>query len=266
LPWKGVNLADIPETFRMVLQPCLRPLTLVLVVAALARLVFGARPLKPNRPRMPAPVCIGVMIVALAPFFGFLVAKVVSHAFQPRYVLFSAVGLLVLVSLAIRGALRRNAIWMALAVLILDGYASLHQFRELSSLPVGGDASTLADVSVFSTEPLLPIVPGTNDLLMRMEAHGPVSVRNRCMFPTDPSWIRVLHQNTNFLMTEALRRWTHLPISDLSSFLNAHRRFYVVSPTTTRSWLVQRLAEDHADIAIQGAYAGGLVYLVQVHH
>jgi hypothetical protein len=155
---------------------------------------------------------------------------------------------------------------MALAVLILGGYASLHQFRELSSLPVGGDASTLADVSVFSTEPLLPIVPGTNDLLMRMEAHGPVSVRNRCMFPTDPSWIRVLHQNTNFLMTEALRRWTHLPISDLSSFLNAHRRFYVVSPTTTRSWLVQRLAEDHADIAIQGAYAGGLVYLVQVHH
>ena len=57
--------------------------------------------------------------------------------------------------------------------------------------------------------------------VLRLEAHGPVSVRRRCVFPTDPSFIRLLHQNTNFLMTEALRQWTKLPIPDLSSFLIA---------------------------------------------
>lgn len=115
-------------------------------------------------------------------------------------------------SLAIRDFGRRSAVLAALALLILGGYASFSRYRELSGMPTGGDTSTFADASALSTHPELPVVPSDNDLFLRLEAHGPASVRERCVFPTDPSFIRLLHQNTNFLMTEALRQWTRLPI------------------------------------------------------
>ena len=67
---------------------------------------------------------------------------------------------------------------MGLSVLIIGGCATLLQYRQLSSLPLGGDASILADVSVFSAEPSLPIVPSDIEILLRLEAHGPASLRN----------------------------------------------------------------------------------------
>ena len=153
---------------------------------------------------------------------------------------------------------------MALALLILGGYASFSRFRELSGMPAAGDTSAFADPSALSAHPELPVVPGDNDLFLRLEAHGPVSVRERCVFPTDPSFIRLLHQNTNFLMTEALRQWTQLPIPDLLSFLIAHPQFYVIQRGGSPSWLILRMLEDDAEIALQGTYAGNSVYLVQV--
>ena len=107
-------------------------------------------------------------------------------------------------------------------------------------------------------------MPGDNDLFFRLEAHGPETVRERCVFPTDSSFVRLLHQNTNFLMTEALRQWTKLPIPDLSSFLIVHQQFYVIQRGSSPGWLIQRMREDHAEIELQGTYAGNPVYLVQV--
>jgi len=103
------------------------------------------------------------------------------------------------------------AAWMAVALLILGGYASFSRYYEVSGMPSGGDTSTFADASALSAHPELPVVPGDNDLFFRLEAHGPETVRERCVFPTDPSFVRLLHQNTNFLMPRALRRWTKLP-------------------------------------------------------
>ena len=263
LPWKGVALGDISESFQLVLEPCLFPLALLLVTLAVGRFLSGVRPPSKGSP-IPTPVFVCVAAFALMPFPGFVIGKVLTHAFQPRYVLLCTIGLLIVVSLAIRDFGRRSAVWIALALLILGGYASFSRYRELSGMPAGGDSSAFADASALSARPELPVVPGDNDLFLRLEAHGPVSVRERCVFPTDPSFIRLLHQNTNFLMTEALRQWTKLPIPDLSSFLIAHPQFYVIQRGSSPGWLIQRMLEDHAEIALQGTYAGNPVYLVQV--
>jgi hypothetical protein len=265
LPWKGVELGDIPASFQLALEPCLAPLILLLVILATARFLFSAPSIKRERSPIPTPVFVCVVLLALSPFSGFLAGKLVSHAFQPRYVLFCAIGLLILISLAIRDAVARRARGMAFAVLLIGGYACFLRYHELSALPRSGDPLAFADVSVFSSQPSLPVVPGGNGLFLRIEAHAPASLRERCVFPTDPSFVRILRQNTNFLMIEALRRWTNLPITDLSSFRKSYPQFYVIQVTGSPSWLVQRLLEDHANLALQGTYDGNPVYLVDVN-
>jgi 4-amino-4-deoxy-L-arabinose transferase-like glycosyltransferase len=263
LPWRGAYIWDIFNTFQLVMQPCLVPLTILMVILALARFMFGAPPPELKHPSIPSSVFICMVLLALTPFPGFLIGRFVSHSFYPRYVILCTIGLLFLVSLTIRNAVGRSAVWMGLSVLIIGGCATLLQYREFLSLPSGGDASILADVSVFSAEPSLPIVPSDIELLLRLEAHGAASLRTRCVYATDPSSVRILHHDTELLCTRALRRWTRLPIRDLSSFLSVHPRFYVIGPINgTRDWVVRRLLEEHADIALQGTFAGEPVYLV----
>ena len=264
LPWKGVAVGDISESFRLVLEPCLYPLALLLVSLAVARFLFGVRAPRLRGLPIATPVFTCVATFALMPFAGFVVGRLLTHAFQPRYVLLCTIGLLIVVSLAIRDFGRRSAVWMALALSILGGYASFSRYRELSGMPAGGDTAAFADASALSARPDLPVIPGDNDLFLRLEAHGPASVRERCMFPTDPSFVRLLRQNTNFLMTEGLRQWTKLPIPELSTFLIAHPEFYVIQRGNSPGWLIQRMLEDHAEIALQGSYAGNPVYLVQI--
>jgi hypothetical protein len=54
------------------------------------------------------------------------------------------------------------------------------------------------------------------------------------------------------------------PHPDLSSFLIAHPQFYVIQRGSSPGWLIQRMLEDNAEIALQGTYAGNPVYLVRV--
>jgi len=266
LPWKGVELGDISESFRLVLEPCVFPFTLLLVGLVVGSFFFGPRPPRLEASRIPMPVFVCVAAFALVPFPGFLVGKLVSHAFQPRYALLCTIGLLPLVSLAVRDFARRSVTWMGLAILILGGYASFSHYRELSGMPREADASAFADARVILSNSDLPVVPSTDDLFLRLEAHGPASVRQRCVFPTDPSFVRLLHENTTFLMTEGLRRWTKLPIPDLTLFLSAHPRFYLVQAGSGQSWLLDRMLEEHADVKLQGTYARSPVYLIQVRH
>jgi hypothetical protein len=263
LPWKGA-VANLSDGFLFVLQPCLVPLTVLLLTLATARFLFGERAPRVNGSKFPTPVFVCIVVFALMPFAGFLAGKFVTHAYQARYVVLCALGLLPLIGLLVRDAVRRSTIWMALAVLLISGYAWLSHYRVLSGLPAGGDDSAFANARVLSENPDLPVVPSDAELFLRVEAHAPIAVRERCVFPTDPSFIRLLGQNTSFLMADALRHWTKLPIDDLPSFLKAHPRFLVIQRASTPSGLMEWLVEDHADIDLRGDYAGYLVYLVQV--
>lgn len=267
LPWRGAYTWDIFNTFQLVMQPCLVPLILLMVILALAQFMIGKPSPKLEQTSIPSSVVICVVVLALIPFPGFLVGRFVSHSFYPRYVLVCTIGLLFLVSLTIRKAVGQSAAWMGLSVLIIGGCATLLQYRELSSLPPGGDASILADGSIFSSQPSLPIVPSDIELLLRVEAHGPAFLRARFVYATDPSSVRILHHNTELLCARTLRRWTGLPIRDLSSLLSMYPRFYVIGPINgTRDWVVRRMLEEQAEIVLQGAFAGQPVYLVTRNH
>lgn len=264
MPWKGVHFADIAASFQLVLEPCLLPLVLILVIAIFAPLIFASLWFdetkgKPGR-SIPTPVLVCLAAFALAPFPGFLVGKLVTHAFLPRYVLLCSVGLIVLASWAIRGAARRNPILMALAFLVIAGYASLFHYREFSSLPAGGDDVTFANAAVFSANPSLPVVPSNNETFLQLMAHGPAALRQRCILLTDPGFIHLLDENTTFLMAEGLRRWTKLPITDLAWFVNGHRRFYLIAGS--QGALVRWLLQEHAELSLQGTFNGDPVYLV----
>ncbi|MFY9844055.1 MAG: hypothetical protein ACLP0H_22340 [Terriglobales bacterium] len=75
------------------------------------------------------------------------------------------------------------------------------------------------------------------------------------------------HYNWVVLTAEAFRRWTRLPVRDLPSFLNSYQEYYVIgSLDGDRQWILRRMLEEHAEIALQGTFGGYPVYLVTVHH
>ena len=203
------------------------------------------------------------MLLAFSPFFGFLIGKFVTHGFHGRYALLCTIGLIIILGVGIRYAAGRRA-FSLLAVLLLSGYAIAVRYAEFSALP-RGDESNLSGITVFSSEPLLPIVISDMDLLLRTQAHGPAAVRLRSVYLTDRASIQILHHNWEFLYTKALRHWSQLPITELSPFLDAHPHFYVVGEIAgPRDWIVRWLLKNGADLRFRGTYAGTPVYRVEV--
>ena len=149
-----------------------------------------------------------------------------------------------------------------LALLLMGGYAVISHYRQFSGEPAGGDSAKFADAKIFETGSSLPIASARDDIFLRIYAHGPSSVHRRCVLLSDPSSVRLLHQNTNLLMTEALQRWTTLPILSLAPFLHESPEFYVIEDSSSWGWLLPRLLEEHANVAYEGTYAGYPVYRV----
>lgn len=156
---------------------------------------------------------------------------------------------------------------MTLAILIFGGYASFLRAYEVLPLRANGDESLFANADVLAGQPSFPIVPSDEDLFLRLETHGSASLRERCVYVTDPSSVRILRNNWVALTAQAYRRWTRLPVRDLSSFLNSYQQFYVIGKLHgRRDWILRRMLEEHAKIALQGTFGGEPVYLVTVHH
>jgi hypothetical protein len=268
LPYKPATLGDIVNVFSFFMEPCVVvPLTLFIIIAALARFMFGVPHPRLDHLSISTPVFISTAVFALVPFPAFFLGKLVSHGFLYRYTISSTIGLLVLLSLAIRSAVGRSAVWMTLAILIFGGYACLFRVDQVLPLRANGDESLFASAAVFAAQPSFPIVPSDEDLFLRLEAHGSASLRERCVYVTDPSSVRILHYNWVALTADAFRRWTRLPVRDLSSFLNSYHQFYVIGHLDgDRQWILRRMLEEHAEIGLQGTFGGNPVYLVTVHH
>lgn len=264
LPWKGVALRDIPDSYSLLLEPCFLPLTLLLVFLSCARFLFGAPGPKLEAVRSPLPVFVSIAVFALFPFLVFVVTKAITHAFQPRYALPCTIGLIPLLSLAVRDFARRSALWVAVAIVIIGGYGTFSHCGQIAAKAHGSDAEMFADAAIFSRYPTLPIASAAQSLFLRLDAHGPQTVRERNVFLTDPSSVRLSHENTNFLMTKALQQWTKLPIVELPTFLSAHTRFYLLQDFGVEQWLMSCLLEHHALVQVEGMYAGHTVYLVDV--
>jgi Dolichyl-phosphate-mannose-protein mannosyltransferase len=265
LPVKTTALGDVVEIFYFVIAPCVVPLTVFIIIAALARFMFGVPRPRLHRLSISTPVFISTVGFALVSFPAFLLGKFVSHGFMYRYAIVATIGILVLLSQAIRSAVGRSAVLMTLAILIFGGYTCFSHVREVLALRANTDESVFASTAALAAQPSFPIVPGDEDLFLRLEAHGSASLRERCVYLTDRSSVRILHHNWVALTGEGFKRWTHLPVRDLSSFLNSYQQFYVIGRLDGgRDWILQRMLEEHAEIALQGTFGGDPVYIVTV--
>jgi hypothetical protein len=266
LPWKGVSPWDAFETFAFVLEPCLIPLTVLMTVFAVMRFVSDVPYGEQQLGSIPGPVFTCVIGLALISFPALLFAKLITHVFIPRYVLFCAIGLLVLISEGISSMIGTRALWRVVALLTITGCVLLMRIHEarIEVRHANRELSSLADIGVFSQESSIPVVLSDDEgLFLRLEAHAPTSLRRRCIWVTDPSVAGMASENTIYLSIQALRQWTRDPISDLSSFLSSYQRFYLISDP--RGWMIQRLIEAHAKISLQGTFADDAVFLISVN-
>jgi hypothetical protein len=80
---------------------------------------------------------------------------------------------------------------------------------------------------------------------------------------SDTVSISLLKQNTTFISSQALKRWTALPIINLHSLLGRSRRFYLVAPMsgTVGDWMSDWLLKNGCLLNLQGSYDNAPLFL-----
>ncbi len=269
-PWMGAQSWDAFDTFSVVLEPCLMPLAVLMIILLVVRFNSSVWPAHLQLDSIPTPVFTCVVSLALISFPGLVFGKLTTHVFLPRYVLFCTIGLLVLISGALDGMIGTSTVCRVLAFLTIAICVLVVRIHDARAevIRTNSQLSSLADLTVFSQQPSIPIVLTDDEsTFLRIQAYGSPSLRRRCVCVTDSSVPSISGQNTIYLSIEALRLWTRDPISDLRSFLKSHDQFYfVTSGLAPKSWMIQRMFEAHAEISPQGAFGGDEVFLISLRH
>jgi hypothetical protein len=240
--WEGASLSAARGTYGLLLAPLSLPLVAALVLVFLlpgakreSHIAFCCLPLHEG---------VAAACLALLPFFGLLLGKLVTGTYMPRYALASIIGVTVLFGAAISGHVRFTAV---LAVVLGGSF----WFNAVESLK-GFGADPARDYRVFDMHlnSGFPVVISNADLFLKLEEYGPPELRARLYFLEDSAAaLRFLGNDTGERNMRGLRQVTSLPIVDYAPFVHAHQRFLVCGAFINRfDWLLQQLRSDGARV------------------
>jgi uncharacterized membrane protein len=126
----AVGLHDITRAYRSIfvdytqMSMTTQHLWMVALVAFAAALVWGCarqifgRQMRGRALRIPAAEWVLVLTLAALPFCGYLLARLVTHSIEVRYVLGAAVAISAMLAVAISPWLRRDAVFAAVMVVL----------------------------------------------------------------------------------------------------------------------------------------------------
>ena len=240
--WEGASFSAAQGTYGILLAPLSLP-----VVAALALVSLLPRAERESALRvrsLPLHEVVAAVCLALLPFFGVLLGKLVTGTYVPRYAFASIIGVTVLCVAAIAGRVRFAAV---LAVALCGGF----WFNAVESLKgFGADPARGYRAPVMRLESGLPVVVSNADLFLKLEEYGPPELRTRLYFLQDSAAaLRFLGNDTGERNMRGLRQVTSLPIADYAQFVGAHRHFLVWGAFINRfDWLLQQLRSDGARV------------------
>ena len=240
--WESTSLSAAHGTYGILLAPLSLPLVAALVLASL---LPGAERESAVRVRcLPSHEVVAATCLALLPFFGLLLGKLVTGTYVPRYAFASIIGVTVLFVAAISGRVRLAAV---LAV-VLGGWFWFNSLQSLKGL--GADPAGDYRAPGMRLDSGLPVVVSNADLFLKLEEYGPPGLRNRLYFLQDTTAaLRFLGNDTGERNMRGLRQITALPIVDYAPFVRAHRHFLVWGPFINRfDWILQQLRSDGAHV------------------
>jgi Dolichyl-phosphate-mannose-protein mannosyltransferase len=260
--WTGAGLETILKAYGLLLSPLafliagLLMLSLLAGTASLAGARLLVRPM-PARPDLVA----AVFAFTLLPLFGFAIGRFVTHTFVARFALPAGIGIVLAVTFALRGMLRRQTALLALAALIAAAPPVMQivydTFRFARFQP-NSDSGPAADAG-------LPIVISSLEQSFALARLSSPSVRQRLVFLTDPAQVRIAGNQTEALTVESIIACgtTHMNVRRYSEFVRANPRFLMAGSLHGGfEWVGQKILEDSGDMSLKGTYAGADLFLV----
>ncbi len=234
----------------------------LLLVGALLFLAALWLRLRANEPSLPLAEKTFLLVLAILPFFGFLLARFVTHSIEVRYILPAILGLSVLIAIAALPLYRDGRLTVPLACALLlwiaaAGAERIHDARILSAmqqpaLQVAG--APAGDAPIYMQN------MGNFDELGSHISDS--SLRSRiALVYSAPLEIELAHHDTQSLTAEHMKHFTGYTITryeDLRRQPGAH--LMILYHGGGWNWLDLQLVRDHATITPLGpALQGDLV-------
>lgn len=239
----------------------LRTQHVLMVLLVVATLIFIAVLLfrfRANNPAVPLSEKAFLLALAILPFFGFLLARFVTHSIEVRYILPAILGLSVLIAVVV-APLERNAfcaramIGIVLLLLVGSGFSCAANARlQRPSL------WTLA-IAHASAQPGPIYIQSMGNFEELGNAVADPAVRSRiALIYSSPLEIALAHHDTQSLTAEHMRHFTGYRIDryeDLRRQPGSH--LMILYRVDGWNWLAKALEQDHTPIMPLGPALGG---------
>jgi hypothetical protein len=199
---------------------------------------------------LPSHELVALVVLALLPLLGFVVALLATNAYYYRYFLPSALGVAAGVGHLYERLFRGKAGWsgvvlVVLALLFLAGQ-TWRMAQAVVANPVQNEVFRVA--GKLAVEGEAPIVVNHRHAFLEYYHYAPPPLRGRLRFLVDLDAAARDGEDTSDRALAGLRRVSPVPVEDYRSFVSSHDRFWV---SGTDGWLIGRLLKEGARLNME---------------
>jgi len=237
---------------------------ILFVICALALIAACVRRHRNGTLPLPFPESVFVFTLAALPFFGFLLARFVTHSIEVRYVLGAVIGITVLLAAVLAPTLRSNANYALTVALLFFAILTTGMYRIYAETRASNE---IRDSLILSPEQKAAVLASPSQLLY-IQDMGHFEVASYY----EPDLIVTSHMALLYSRDEELRWDEHDTISLTATHMRAFTGFTIIPWDRLRAqpgpyvlilvhggwdWTDEALAEAHAEITPLGSAMGG---------
>jgi len=207
---------------------------------------------------VPSHELIAVMTLMLLPVIGFVVAKLVTHAYVTRYFLPTAIGIALGLAFLYHRLLQGRLLITAVLVASLLGIFIVRQagdarglFSEKPNIAVAKSCTW-----ALSVPDNTPIIISNPLLFLQCQHYAPPGLKTRLCYLMDLDAVRQTGKGTAKGALEKLREKVPIRVEDYRSFLSSHNRFYLYD---SNKLLITKLLRDGVQLKVNKTLLEALV-------
>jgi hypothetical protein len=262
--WAIPQWVMIAEFLPIIVRHGANVLVFVLIIGALIRL-------SPERPDyrasgvdvLPPWAFTALLGIAALPLIGVVVAKTVTHAYHPRYVIATVIGIVLLVVLGMARTCAGRSTVAALAICIFCVGTFVAGLRELRSTHIGDLAVLRNSYALINDQAKRTIVIPEFTLFYRLSIYAPRELASRLVYVSDPALQRkhLKHGSTDRGMID-LTPWFPLHVVSLREFVAARPSFITFGVVGEWNWFFYELPYSTGKVRALSASGGRMVLSV----
>ncbi len=257
--WAKAGLGEIENTYRTILNLAFAPLLGGVVVWLLATKSQGGEPASPELTRAPLSERVLIGLLALMPLY-IVPLMVAMGAFVVRYILFTLIGITIVLTLAAYRRARGNAVFAVFMVAVLGGWFLLkypnvarHQMARSPELPFRQARPFEATRWMQAIErlPDLPVIITPAMFFVEFTHYSLPEVGKRAYYlDSIADAMRLEGADTGDRVLSYFRRRFPFQVPNYAEFTARQRKFLLCAETTNQTWVIEKLMEDKAQLQL----------------